>query len=82
MRPAGTPSRRVLKPAGASGNTRTSSGPSTMGLALFPRPCAGGGPWVSPVPAAGAAASSRIDAVTASALFLIAMTLIWSIFVS
>ena len=74
MRPAGTPSRRVLKPAGASGNTRTSSGPRTMGRATFLRPCADEGPSVPPG-LAPAAAASRIDAVTTRALFFIAVIL-------
>src|SRR5688572_13211371 len=57
MRPAGTPARRVLKPGGASGNARTSSGPSTIGLPMLPRPGAGGGPWGFSW--AGAAAAAR-----------------------
>src|SRR5688572_31555393 len=72
MRPAGTPARRVLKPGGASGNTRTSSGPSTMGLPMLPRPCAGGGPWgFSWAGATAAATSSRIAVLNMWALFFI-----------
>src|SRR5687768_475284 len=72
MRPAGTPARRVLKPGGASGNARTSSGPSTMGLPMLPRPCAGGGPWgFSWAGAAAAATSNRIVVLDTWALFFI-----------
>ena len=71
MRPAGTPARRVLKPGGASGNARTSSGPSTMGLPMPPRPGVGGGPWgFSCAGAAAAAKSSRIVVLNTWALYL------------
>src|SRR5687767_2874204 len=72
MRPDGTPARRVLKPGGASGNARTSSGPSTIGLPMLPRPCAGGGPWGrSWAGATAAATSSRIVVLNTWGLFFI-----------
>ena len=42
---------------------------------MFPRPCADEGPSVPPGLAPAAAASSRIDTVTTSALFFMAMIL-------